>query len=249
MDKKIALMDAACRLVDSAAQAGIPLRMLGGLAVSLRCPSAALPALARGYEDIDLVTDRDGGRRLADFFAGQGFAPDKELNMLNGHRRQIYYHKEIGKVDIFVEEFEMCHRLPLTGRLNLHAYTLPPADLFLTKAQIVEANRKDLLDLLALLLDHPLGQEQDKLDESYAAVLCGRDWGLFTTVNLNLERIETCLQSGEIALEAAQAVMIRGRVQALREALDKQPKTLAWKIRAVIGRRQKWYLEVEEVER
>ena len=35
--------------------------------------------------------------------------------------------------------------------------TIPLAELFLTKAQIVQMNRKDVLDLLALLLDHEVG--------------------------------------------------------------------------------------------
>jgi hypothetical protein len=250
MEKQIDLGREARRLVDAAGQQGIPLRLLGGLAVSMRCPSSSSAALKRDYEDIDMATDQSGGRKLADFFKDQGFDPDKELNMLNGHRRQIYYHKEIGKVDIFVGEFEMCHRFSFAGRLNLHPYTIPLADLFLSKAQIVALNRKDLIDLLALLADHPVvGDDEEALDGSYIAGLCTRDWGFFTTVNMTLDRVDHCLKKGEIVLDGPMAAVILDRTRALRKIIDQQPKTLAWKTRSVIGTRQRWYLEVEEVER
>ncbi len=58
------------------------------------------------------------------------------------------------QVDVFVGTFSMCHRLDLSGRLGEHAYSLDAADLLLTKLQIHEINRKDLVDAVRLLLTH-----------------------------------------------------------------------------------------------
>ncbi len=47
----------------------------------------------------------------------------------------------------------------------------------LTKAQIVELNRKDVLDLLALFLDHPVGISDDEtINQEVIAELCAKDW-------------------------------------------------------------------------
>ena len=53
----------------------------------------------------------------------------------------------------------MCHRLDLRSRLHIAGPALNPADLLLTKLQIVELNRKDAIDMIALLLAHPLGAD------------------------------------------------------------------------------------------
>jgi hypothetical protein len=65
-----------------------------------------------------------------------GYSPHKQFNLLNGSERQIYYHNETEmKIDIFVNTFSMCHKIPLEGRLHLHPITIPLAELFLTKVR------------------------------------------------------------------------------------------------------------------
>src|SRR5579859_4974344 len=94
----------ALMAVKEADQAGILLRVLGGLAVSLHSPTAAsITGLKRKYHDIDFVTDRTGGRHLGDLFAKLGFIPDIRFNKMNGHRRQIYWTGDAScKIDLFV---------------------------------------------------------------------------------------------------------------------------------------------------
>ena len=47
------------RVVALAEEQGVPLRLLGGVAVRLRCPEAAQrPELARTYKDIDVAAPR-----------------------------------------------------------------------------------------------------------------------------------------------------------------------------------------------
>jgi hypothetical protein len=43
--------------------------------------------------------------------------------------------------------------------------------------------------------------------------------------------------------------VVHGRILELRERIDAAPKSLAWRARAQVGDRVKWYKEVEELER
>jgi hypothetical protein len=56
------------RLVARAAAEGVPIRLLGGVAIRLRAPSELPPALARNYPDLDFVTARGGSAQAARFF-------------------------------------------------------------------------------------------------------------------------------------------------------------------------------------
>jgi hypothetical protein len=239
------------RLVKSAQGQGIPLRLLGGLAIRLHCSSTNQLNLQRSYADIDFVTNKAGGRNLPALFAANGYIPDKTFNTLNGDRRQLYFDETNQRqVDIFIGEFEMCHVLPLANRLELEPLTVPLAELFLTKAQIVELNHKDAVDLVTLLLDHPVGTgDEETINSSFIAGLCAKDWGLYTTVEINLEKLRELIGSGTINLPSQQKDLVLERIQALQSACQAAPKTLGWKARSKVGKRVKWYLEVEEVRR
>src|SRR5437868_11291216 len=54
------------------------------------------------------------------------------------------------------------------------------------KLQIYEINRKDLVDVIALLLDHPVGEGDDAIDARYVARLACDDWGFSSTLKLNI---------------------------------------------------------------
>ncbi|MCC6147196.1 MAG: hypothetical protein IT308_06465 [Anaerolineaceae bacterium] len=239
------------RLIQAAQDQNFRLRALGGLAVRIRCSSAALFNRERSCADIDLITDRKGGALLESFFSAQGYTPNKNFNTLNGGSRQLFYDENNNRqVDIFIGEFEMCHRLPLSDRLHLEPVTAPLAELFLSKAQIVELNLKDAIDLTLLLYDHPIGDKDgETINGAYIASLCAKDWGLFTTVEITLTHLEELLQENKIALTPEQKIIVNERIRALRSLNNAVPKSLSWKARAQIGKRVRWYQEVEEVKR
>jgi hypothetical protein len=245
------LVDEMHRLISEAQQEGIFLRVLGGLAIKTHSPQASHRALVRSYPDIDFVTDKAGARRLEAFLTPRGYAPNKTFNTLSGDRRQLYYDLERNRqIDVFVGEFSMCHKLPLADRLALEPVTIPLAELFLTKAQIIELNRKDALDLLTLLLDHDVGpSDEETINCDLIADLCAKDWGLYTTVTMNIGKLSKLLASGEIGLDEARKVTIQGRLTALGRAIEAAPKSMGWKMRAKVGKRVRWYDEVEEVQR
>jgi hypothetical protein len=245
------LEDEMRRLVSAAQQEDIFLRVLGGLAVKVHSPNATHRSLERKYPDIDFVTDKTSANKLLDFLPTMGYTPNKTFNTLSGDRRQLWYDEAQGRqIDIFIGDFTMCHTLPLADRLHVEPLTLPLAELFLSKAQIVELNRKDVLDLLALLLDHEVGPgDEETINADLIADLCAKDWGLYTTVSLTIQKLHGVLDEGEIELGEGEAQAIKRRLVTLQKAMDEAPKALAWKMRAKIGTRVRWYEEVEEVQR
>jgi len=239
------------RIIEQAQQHGIRLRVIGGLAVRLHCPSASHRSLERTYPDIDLVTDKASAKKLAELLPSLGYTPNKSFNTLSGDRRQLYYDERHGRqIDVFIGDFEMCHKLPLSGRLEVEPFSVPLAELFLSKAQIVQLNRKDVLDLVALLLDHPVAAGDDEtINRERIAELCARDWGLYTTVTNTLRVLSDLLGRGEVQLEEGQRQLVEQRIATLHAALEAAPKTSGWKLRARLGTRVRWYQEVEEVRR
>ncbi len=239
------------RLITEARGRGICLRLLGGLAVKVQCPQPMHPALKRKYPDMDLITDKAGAKKLLSFLPEMGYTPNKTFNTLSGDRRQLWYDETHGRqIDVFIGEFTMCHTLPLADRLDVEPLTIPLAELFLSKAQIVQLNRKDVLDLLALLLYHEVGPgDEGTINCDLIAGLCAKDWGLYTTISLNAEKLRACLDEGEVALSPEEVQTIKRRIISLQKAMDEAPKSMAWKMRARVGTRVRWYEEVEEVQR
>jgi len=239
------------RLMDEAQRECLRLRLIGGLAVRLHSQNVGRLGFQREYPDIDFVAPTNDHRRLSSFFIAMGYIPDRASNTLNGNRRQIYHDTLSGRhIDVFIGDFEMCHRLPMRDRLTVHPLTVPLAELFLSKSQIVELNRKDALDLITQLLDNTLGiSDEGAINLDRIARLCARDWGLYTTTMMNLNRLEQILHSDTHNLNAEQARLVVERIAAIRQAMKQISKPLHWKARDRVGTRLRWYTEVEEVDR
>jgi len=243
------------RLVEQAAAGGLEVRLFGGIAIWLRASEPTREALGRDYPDIDLVAHKKGSRDLRELLEREGYEPERTFNATHGARR-LLFHAPAGvggagghQIDIFLDEFEMSHKLDLGARLEAEPLTLPAAELLLAKLQVAEINRKDLTDAAMLLVDHEPGAaggpghlELPRLEEA-----CGADWGLFTTFTDNLDQLAGMRQ--ELPLAADASTRLEERVGLVRQALEDAPKTLAWKMRAKVGRKKRWYETPEEVHR
>lgn len=238
------------RLVSAASEKSILLRVLGGLAVKAHHTSDH-PVFRREFGDLDFVVAGKHRREFEAFMPTAGYSPHKHFNVLNGNERQIYYHNETEmKLDIFVDTFSMCHKIPLAGRLHLHPFTIPPAELLLTKAQIAELNRKDALDIASLLLYVENGYDDgEKINLNRIAQLCGNDWGLYKTTSINLKRVEEIVGEETLPLAESERSTIKKRIDEILQAFVSMPKSLAWQMRDKVGTRVRWYEEVEEVAR
>jgi hypothetical protein len=237
-------------IVELAAEQGVILRLLGGLAIRLHSPSATHRSLARQYADFDFVVADRRTDRITAAAAALGYVPNQTFNLLNGDRRLLFY-DESGQrqIDIFVNEFHMCHTVPIiTERLALEPVTLPLAELLLTKMQIVQLNEKDVRDLCALVLDHSFGDGDDEtFNLPYITSLCAKDWGLWKTVTINAQKVRDFADAYD--LEGGKKLTITERLDVLRSTLDEAPKSLKWKARDRIGERVQWYDLPEEVQR
>jgi hypothetical protein len=238
------------RLVAAANGKSILMRVLGGVAIKIH-HKADHPVFAREYSDLDFVVSGKQRREFETFMPQMGYSPHKQFNLLNGNERQIYYHNETEmKIDIFVDTFSMCHKIPLEGRLNIHPVTIPLAELLLTKVQIAELNRKDALDIASLLLFAETGSDdKEKINLKRIAQLCGADWGLYKTTSLNLKRVEEVVSEDKLNLTEAERAVILKRMSDIYKTFEAMPKSLAWQMRDKVGTRVRWYEEVEEVAR
>jgi len=244
------ILDEMNRLINSARKRSILLRAIGGLAV--RVKSGDLHKFfPREYHDLDFVTAENERRKIEPFFQEMGYESNRQFNLLNGSKRQIYLDPNSERhVDIFIGNFEMCHKLPMNHRLHLDPVTVPLAELLLSKAQIVELNRKDALDMASILLYNETGNDDNgRINLDYVAKLCGQDWGLYKTVSINLKRVEEVVSDEKLNLTEAERALILKRTSEICRTFETMPKSLAWQMRDKVGTRVRWYEEVEEVAR
>lgn len=235
------------RMAAAIAERGVPVRLIGGLAVRLHAPAGLPPPLLREYQDIDLVTTRKGAKSTLALLEALGYTPNDRFNAMNAGRRALVY--DVGhqrQVDVFVEEFRMCHRIPLGDRLLADEPSIPLAELLLTKLQVVQLNRKDLVDIAAILGEHAVGDgDTETVNAPRIAKLLAGDWGLWRTSRGTVETVQRHL--GELGLEPALAATVDERLQAVWARVEAEPKSMRWKARARIGERTSWYEEPEEI--
>jgi hypothetical protein len=233
------------RLVAAATDAGLTVRVLGGVAVCLQSSSDG-PLPARTCGDIDIATRREGGQKLGGLLKSLGYVDDEMFNALHGARRLVFY-DEVNrrKLDVFVGEFTMCHAIPIADRLNREPFTVPLAELLLTKLQIVELNERDQRDIYNLILHHHLSDgDGTGIESDYIAGLCAKDWGLWRTCKATVAR---CLANLDgYALPKDSAELIADRLASLWQRIEAAPKSTKWRLRSRVGDRVRWYDEPEE---
>jgi hypothetical protein len=242
------------RLVAVATGRGLQVRLMGGLAFQARCLDWTA-IVANKRRDIDLATRAKDRRALGELMVAEGYTADKQYNALYGHK-QLYFVDEARQrpVDVLVDRLDMCHSFEFADRLTVADVTLPPAELLLSKLQVVKINRKDVLDALALLSEYPLTDGDDgggAISLRRITGLTSNDWGWWRTITGNLDGFRTIvegdLKPGELEFGRQSRFEPGAQIAALREAIDGAPKSTKWKLRARIGDRMTWYEEPEEV--
>jgi hypothetical protein len=251
------------RLVEVADARGLTLRLMGGMAVRAHAPR--WPARTRRTEvDLDFVTTSKDRAAVYKLLEAEGYTPDRQQNALFG-QKQAYFVDVPRKrpVDVLVDNLEMCHRIEFGKRLAKSRPTLPLAELLLSKLQVVRINKKDVLDALILLAEHPLGQDDGDPDSDHGTgsinvpritEITSNDWGWWRTVTGNLDKLDQYLatdaQPEDLDLGTGRPVHFdpSAQIAGLRAAIDAAPKSTRWKLRARVGDRVAWYAEPEEME-
>jgi hypothetical protein len=236
----------ALRIINSGQEKGIPLRLLGGIAIKFRCKSAKHRALTRHYADIDMVGLARQRKQLKALLPELGYEARERFNMMQGERLIFNDLQHSRRIDIFLDILNMCHKLNFKDRLNFHPYTLSPADLLMTKLQVVEFTEREVKDVLALLMDFRIvtTDDQDAINGKYIAQVCRNDWGIFKTFTINLDKIKEFLPT----YLTQDSDTVKQRVEELIRMIQEAPKTARWKMRAAVGEKKRWY-ELPEADR
>lgn len=238
-------VDETDRLLAAAESEGLDVRALGGAAFGLRLAAVGGSPFTRIPKDIDLVTTAKNRSTLERLLVQEGYEADREFNLQSGHTRLLFWDRARGRqVDVFLDDFTMCHPIPLKPRLTTEPKTIPLAELLLTKLQIVELNDKDRSDLVVLLDAAEVGDRDGWLviNSRRVAELCAADWGLWRTVDMNLGRLRE-----HVAPRADQRGAAMQNITALADAIAAMEKSRKWKLRAKVGDRVRWYRSPEEV--
>jgi len=240
----------ARRILTAALDAKVPLCVLGGIGVALVCPTIHRLTPPRTYHDIDLAAPT-GSPAISRLLAELGYEAARRFNTLNGSERLLFHDPDGRRIDVFIGTLRMCHQLSLEGAFATPSWTLPPADLVLSKLQIVELTQRDTQDLLALFADFELtpsgsaGISVERIEQ-----VCGSDWGWWRTANETL-RVVDARWRAERAGADAETVRILDtgleRVDQLRGVLATTRRSIGWRVRAMVGPRVRWYELPEEV--
>ncbi len=253
----------ALRVVDLADERGLQVRLIGGMAVRAHAPDWT--ARTRQTEvDLDFATRSKDRAALFALLEAEGYTPDRRHNALFGGTQAYFVDVPRNRpVDVIVDKLEMCHRIDFADRLAVSKPTLPLAELVLSKLQVVKINRKDVLDALVLLAEHPLGPDDGAPDARHGlgSISLPRvtrytsgDWGWWRTVTGNLDVLAHFLDGGgyvpadlDIGSDRPVRFDPAAQVAGLRAAIDEAPKSARWNLRARVGERMQWYAEPEEV--
>src|SRR5439155_8461092 len=101
---------------------------------------------------------------------------------------------------------------------------------------------KDMVDLTALLLDHPIqAQDDEAIDATYVARLAAEDWGIYRTLQINIGKLRHTVDELDVDRE-----LVKSRLDELWAVVEAQPKPLKWRMRGQVCDRIRWYELAEE---
>ena len=246
-ERTVTMEEEVRRVVDAARDRGLHLRVIGGVAVKLHCPSAAHRSMARTYGDVDFIGYRTQRTEVARLMEDLGYQPNRRFNALQGHRRLLFDHPELGyDADVMLDVFVMCHELNFDGRLERDDYTVPIEELLLSKMQVIELNEKDVKDSFAMLYDHDIAEvdDLDTIDPRFIAQLCSGDWGWYKTLTMNIDKM---IDLAPDYLDEKEKEAVVERLARLRQVIEEAPKSMKWKMRAKVGEKKRWYDLPEDV--
>lgn len=235
---------AAIQIIQLAESRDVRLRLLGGLAFKRLCPSANEAPYYRQNKDIDLMGRREESKEIMQLMQTLGYKPREMFNKLSMGKRLIYYDlANRRRVDIFLDEFEMCHKFNFKDSLAPGTYTLPITELVMTKLQVVEKTDKEYLDLIAAFHDFDVTDGKGEIAGDRIAEVCSRDWGIYATFSKSLDALKRWAET----LGADDRSVILPRIERLAAMIEASPKSLSWKMRSRIGEKARWY-EIPETD-
>jgi len=239
------------RILRAGDESAIILRVICSLAIQIHCQKFGYlqAAMGRAYTDIDFAAYGRQTKPIQELMTRLGYIENQEVFIVSEGQRAIYENPASGlHLDVFYEKLDFCHAINWAGRLEVDSPTIPLAELLLEKMQIVQINEKDVIDTIMLLLEHPLGDnDREVINMKRIAEICSNDWGFWRTLTMNLGKVRSLAQ-GYSQLTSEQKSHVESQVNEAMARIEKEPKSLAWRLRARVGDRVKWYKDVDEVQ-
>jgi len=238
-------IEEAQRVVETADERDLTVRLIGGTAINRHAESAREEPFKRGYRDVDFVIRREEEDGAVELMEDLGYEPNERFNTMRRFRLEFTDPINERKADYIIDRFDFCHTWSLRDRIDRDHPTVPIEDLLLSKLQIVEVSDRDVRDIVAMLTDHPVesgADDTEVIDSDYVAGLLGDDWGLWRTVTYSIDRVEEYVESNDLPIDEPE---LRSRIDALRTEIDDHPKSLKWKLRSIVGEHKQWYKRPE----
>jgi len=235
------MIQEAQRVVIAATEKGIDIRVAGSVGVHMHCPKSRDWMVLPTLPVIELVGRQEQGESLVALLAHLGFEPRMRLFEMRGVRHFIIHKAKSDLVlHVFLNAYEVFHRVEFLEVLTREAVTLPPTHLLLSSLQVVDANEMFLREVGALLAEHDLGvgSQPETLDASHVTDVCAEDWGWFRTATTNLDMLMQVLPFWK---DLPDRDKLRDRIGRLRKSIEGAPKSIRWQMRARVGEAVRWY--------
>ena len=244
------------RLVEEATKRGVPIRLLGGVAIRVHCAeylgfAKGLQRLGQGqqeYTDLDFMSYAKYRNKMKEFFKEMGYEKRPTTMSSAATQRQIYFHpKGWFTVDVFFDKLLAAnHPLDFKNRLEPDTPTVTPTDLLLEKLQIVFPSEKDVKDSILVLRAHEIsqGEENNRINAKSVSEKLASDWGFWYTATTNLNGLKGYIAEFEL-IDDAQKKDVTAKIDAMLSAIENAPKSSGWKLRSMMGTKKKWYNPVE----
>jgi hypothetical protein len=247
------------RIIEEADKRKIVLRIIGAIAIRTHCPEYKYLEydLGRMLTDVDFVGYDKDTKRIRQLFLDLDYREDPAIRaMMSGmgmgkmSKRLIFYEDNMGiHSDVFLDELKFCHIVNFKKRLEIDYPTVTLTDMFLSKLQIVKINEKDVIDSIVLLREHEVGPEdKEMINENYIAKLFSKDWGFWRTATENLGKIKSFAQNYDKLSDEDKKDVV-AKIEKLEQRIEKESKSMKWKMRNKVGDKKQWYEDVEEVVR
>ncbi len=195
-----------------------------GVGVAVLAASRAVPLpWPLNVKDIDLVVPYRAARRTFRALTGSGWSGDPRSVLFNDASRMAFCRGASLPLEVFSAPLRFSHDVPLKS-LDLQS------PLYL-----------DIEDKIGVLHLLAAAQRSGVPGWEWLAHCAGRSWGLETTIVENLNELEDFLLQ-----VVPSALYLKHELARLRMRVLGSGKSLCWTARALIGRRIRWYYDIEE---
>lgn len=238
------LLDLLDTILRKCKQNNVEIRVLGGLAVFLKCPQhqELISKCREPFSDIDLITKKVDIEKVETFFENLDFEQNKNFKILFGYQRRIFYSPQNITIEVYLDDLDLCQEIKVSERLLLDYPTISITDLFLSKIQRIDLAEKDIFDIFVLLESFDFsGEKSNKIDIEYISELCSKSWGWWKTFKININKLYD--QKKGVFKNAND---INRKLKEIETAIDSKKKSIKWMVRNIIGENFNWFKTVDE---